>query len=663
GEAFFAFAPESPGASMDPRSPRPHRLEVVGSVQAGRLQLQLGYADGVHRRETVERLAQWYAEELRALVAHCRTEDAGGYTPSDFPLAGLDQAALDALLGSGRGVEDVYPLSPLQEGMLFHALYAPGSGVYVGQFGFLLEGTLDVAALERAWQAAVARHEALRAGFAWQGLSRPVQVVHREVELPFRVEDWRGLDPAGQQARLESYLEGDRTAGFDPGRAPLMRLALFRLGEAEHQLVWTPHHLVMDGWSLSLIFRDVLTSYAAYARGEEPRPGPAHRYRDYVAWLERQDRSRAERFWRQALAGFGAPTPLPAATAARGAGGERGRGAAGLLLPPERTGALRELARGWGVTMSTLVQGAWGLLLARHAGEDDVVFGATGSGRPVELPGVEETVGLFINTLPVRVRPRAEATLRDWLTGLQQEQVEAREYEYAPLGEVQRWSELPAGEPLFESLVVFENYPVDQAVAEQAGGLGGLRVQPNLTHEQASYPLVLSAQAAGRMTAEVRYDRGRVDADAAERLIAHLEAVLESVAAEPRRRLWEVSLLRGSERAQLLAESRAEAVEHPPACVHELFSAQAARTPGLTAVSGGDQALSYTELERRANRLAHHLRGRGVGPETRVGICLERGADMVVAVLGVLKAGGAYVPLDPAYPAERLAYTLADSGA
>ena len=325
-ETFFGFAPESAGAAMDPRSPRPHRLEVTGAVRAGRLELQIGYAEGVHRRETVERLAEGYAGELRAILAHCASEEAGGYTPSDFPLAGLEQAALDALLGSGRGVEDVYPLTPLQEGILFHTLYAPGSGVYVGQAGYVLAGPLDAAALERAWQDVVARHEALRAGFAWEGLPRPVQVIRREAAPRFRVEDWRGLDEAERQARLERFLAEDRTAGFDPGEAPLMRLALFRMGEQEHQLVWTQHHLIVDGWSVPLILAEVMAQYAAHLRGDAPRPAGGRRYRDYVAWLERQDHSRAEDFWRETLAGFHAPTPLPAARPAGDAGGEPGHG-------------------------------------------------------------------------------------------------------------------------------------------------------------------------------------------------------------------------------------------------------------------------------------------------------------------------------------------------
>jgi amino acid adenylation domain-containing protein/non-ribosomal peptide synthase protein (TIGR01720 family) len=657
---FFRLAPEPAGAAQDPRRARTNRVEVIAAVNGGRLSVTFGYGAATHRRETVERVAAWYAGELRGLIAHCRGGGAGGRTPDDFPLAGLDPAALDTLLGSERGVEDVYPLTPMQEGMHFHSLLAPGSGVYVGQFGYLLSGPLDVRALERAWQDAVARHEILRASFAWEGLPRAVQVVHRQAELPFRVEDWRGLDGAERQARLERHLEADLVEGFDTRRSPLMRVALFRLENEEHQLLWTHHHLVMDGWSLALLFRDVLAAYAAHVRGQAPHAAPAVRFREYVAWLERQDRSRAERFWRRALAGFDAPTPLPVPRTAPS--GEEGQGTAALLLSEERSIALQERARRWGVTPSTLVQGAWALLLARYAGADDVLFGATVSGRPADLPGAEEIVGLFINTLPVRVRLRPEATLGEWLARLQGEQAEAREHDYAPLVEVRKWSDVPPGEALFRSLVVFENYPVDREM-DEAGGVQGVRARNNLVRGRSNYPLSLVAQGASRLGLEIHHDRGWVGTEAAERLAGHLRVLLEGMAAHPGRRLAEVGLLDEGERARVLATWNSTAAPRPFAPVHELFSAQAARTPGAAAVVFGDERVSYAALERRSGDLAGRLRRLGVGPETRVGVCLERTPELVVAVLAVLRAGGAYVPLDPAHPAERILALLDGSGA
>ncbi|HEX2094716.1 MAG TPA: amino acid adenylation domain-containing protein, partial [Longimicrobiaceae bacterium] len=658
---FFAFAPESPGASAEGSGTRSHRLEVSGAVQGGRLELEVGYSEGVYRRETVERVAGWYREELRELIAHCTTAGAGGYTPSDFPLAALGQEALDRLLGSERGVEDVYPLTPMQQGMLFHALYAPNSGIYVGHLALVLEGTLDAGALERAWQGGVGRHAALRASFAWEGLEQPVQVIRRAVEVPFRWEDWRGRSAAEQEAALGRYLEEDRRAGFELGRAPLMRVALFRTGEREHWLVWTHHHLILDGWSLPVLFRDVLALYEAYRRGEAPQVGEGRPYGEYVAWLGRQDLGRAEAYWREALAGFTAPTPLPLRPAVAKDSGSQGHGEAWLSLGTRATTALQGQGRRWGVTMNTLVQGAWALLLARYSDEDDVVFGTTVSGRPAELAGVEEMVGLFINTLPVRVRVEEGASLRDWLRELQGGQVMAREYEFSPLVQVQKWSEVPAGEPLFESLVVFENYPIEEGLGE---GLDRLQVRRKGSSEETNYPLVLSAVADARLVAELHYDRGRIEPEIAERMMGHLETVLAALGGDPRQRLSDVSLLTDAERAQVLEAWRGPAAAYPRTrCIHELIGECAAAEPGAVAVVCGEVRLTYAELNARAGRLADRLRSLGVGCEDRVGVCLERSAALAIAILGVLRAGGAYVPLDPAYPGERLSFLLADSEA
>ncbi|HEV2145843.1 MAG TPA: amino acid adenylation domain-containing protein, partial [Longimicrobiaceae bacterium] len=660
GDTFFGFAPESAGASHDERSPRGHLIEINGAVSGGRLEMSVGYSDAVHHRATMERVAAWYAEELRELIAHCTSGDAGGYTPSDFPLAGLAQAQVDALLGQDRGVEDVYPLTPMQEGMLFHTLFSLEGGAYVGQFRYVLEGELDVEALRRAWEGGIARHAALRAGFAWEGVERPLQIVRREVELEIRRHDWRELREAEQDTRLEKYLDEDRREGFDLAKAPLMRLALFRVEDRVHWLIWTHHHLILDGWSLSVLFRDVLGLYAAYARGGKMQPRERRPYREYVAWLERQDLARAEGFWRETLAGFTAPTPLPVRPGAVDEA-KLGSGVAWVELGVERTQALQEQARRWGVTPGTLVQGAWALLLSRYSGEEDVVFGTTVSGRPSELAGVEEMVGLFINILPVRVRLDGAATLGEWLAALQAEQVQAREFEYSPLVQVQRWSEVPAGEALFDSLVAFENYPIDERLGE---GLGELRVRSSEGTEHIDHPLVLSALVDARLRAELRYEHARVEAETAERMAVHLETLLESMVDHPQRRLSDVTLLRPDERARLLHDAWGERRPFPGhALVHQLVARRAAAWPDAPAVARGEHTLSYAELHRRVSALAAQLRARGLAPEQPVALFLDRSPELAVALLATLQAGGAFVPLDAEYPRERLEYLLADSGA
>jgi hypothetical protein len=384
-------------------------------------------------------------------------------------------------------IEDVYTLSPLQQGMLFHNLYRPDhlpdQDVYVVQFCFTLAGPLSPRALEEAWDQVLAQYPALRTSFHWKKLQAPSQVVHRRVKLPVEIRDLRGRPD--QAAGLERFLADDRARGFDLSRPPLMRLAVLRTGPEENVLVWTHHHLLLDGWSVGLVIGQVLALYEASVQGESRAPERSRPYHDYISWLRRQDLAEAERFWRRELAGFTAPTP---AGALHPLPGRTGYGDRSVRLSPAATAALQALAREHQLTLSTLVQGAWALLLSRGSGEEEVLFGVTVAGRPAELPGVESMVGLFINTLPARVAVEPGSELVPWLRRLQERQTAARQYEHSPLAEVQRWSEVPAGTPLFQSLFVFENFPT---AGERRAGLASLEIREIRQAETSNYPLSL----------------------------------------------------------------------------------------------------------------------------------------------------------------------------
>ena len=548
----------------------------------------------------------------------------------------------------------------MQQGMLFHSLYAPESGVYFEQLSCTLRGDLDIPAFERAWQRVVDRHPVLRTSFVWKQLDKMLQVVHRRVKLPLEQQDWRGLPPAEQTARLEALLQRERRRGFDLSQAPLIRLALIRTAEDAYYFVWNHHHILLDGWSQPLLLKEVFAFYEAFRRGQDLHLEPPRPYRDYITWLQQQDPAEAESFWRRMLAGFSSPTPLGVDRPRESAvGQEEQYDLLETWLSMETTAALQALARQHRLTLSTLVQGAWALLLSRYSGEKDVVFGATVSGRSADLPGIETMVGLFINTLPVRVQIKPGVSVVDWLKELQARLVEMRQYEYSPLVQIQEWSEVPRGLPLFESILVFENYPVDASLREQQGSL----VVENIRSiEQTNYPLTVVSGPGERLPLKIAYDVRRFDADTIRRMLRHLETLLAGMAAEPEGAVSALPLLTEAERQHLLVEWNATAVSYPPdVTVHQLFEAQAERTPDAVAVASEEGQLTYDELNRRANQLAHYLRKRGVGPETLVGLCVERSPEMMVGLLGVLKAGGAYVPLDPTYPQERLAFMLEDS--
>jgi amino acid adenylation domain-containing protein/non-ribosomal peptide synthase protein (TIGR01720 family) len=658
----FMPARESAGRTYSPMGLRPHLLEVNGSVVGGCLQMTWTYSENVHERETVEQFGGHFIAALQDIIAHCRLQEAGGFTPSDFPLVKLSQQELDRVAAPGRGVEDLYPLSPLQQGLLFHTLYAPQSGMYFTQLVSTIPGQLDPAAFKQAWQQVLDRYPVLRTAFAWEGLPEPLQVVHRRVRMPWEELDWRGLSATGQAERLEEYVRENQRRGCELTQAPLMRGTLIRTGEEAHKFIWSFHHLLLDGWALAIVIGEVFAFYEAFQEGKSAREvqvKSSRPYRDFIAWLQQQ-KTPAESFWREALKGFSAPTPLGISRAPETRDGEESHGNVRVRLSPEVTEELQSFARRHQLTLNTLVQGAWGLLLSRYGGEADVVFGATVSGRPSLLSGVESMVGPFINTIPVRVFVKPEAQLVTWLKELQARQVEAREYEYSPLVEVQGWSDVPRGQQLFESVLVFENFPIDSSM-RQAGGQNLQAVEVEAV-EKMNYPLALVAMPSREFSLRLAYDGGRFDEASITRMLGHLRIILEAFPAQPSRTLAELPLLSPDERHQLLVEWNDTAAPYAAdKTIHELFEQQSHRTPDALALVFGHERISYQELNARANQLAHHLRSLGVGAEVLVGLCVERSVEMVVGLLAILKAGGAYVPLDPTYPVGRLSFMMEDA--
>ncbi|HEY0739400.1 MAG TPA: condensation domain-containing protein, partial [Herpetosiphonaceae bacterium] len=459
-----------------------------------------------------------------------------------------------------KNVEDVYPLSPMQQGMLFHTLYDPG--LYAEQTICTLHGNLQIEAFQRAWQQVVDRHPILRTAFLWEGLASPLQVVRRQARLPWTIEDWRGVDQAEQQSRLQQFVHQDLALGFDLGKAPLMRLALFQSSDDAHHFVWSQHHILLDGWSLPLVLGEVFRSYEAFAQGRDlplPRPRP---YREYIGWLQKQDMQQAEAFWRRNLAGFTAPTPLGVDQALSVNADTPPNAVYETRLDADLSATLQNLARQHGLTLNTVMQGAWALLLSRYSGEDDIVFGTTVSGRPADLPGVEQMIGLFINTLPVRIQVQPAATALAWLKAIQAQQADLRQYEYSPLVQVQGWSDVPRGQPLFDSLLVFENYP-----ATESGGPGGARpsvVMANMhSDERSKYPLNIIIAPGQTIALRVNYDRSRFTAETIARLVGHLQTILAAIAAAPTQQVGQMSLLTATERQQVLHDWTATAQPFP----------------------------------------------------------------------------------------------------
>ncbi|MDN6860892.1 amino acid adenylation domain-containing protein, partial [Pseudomonas sp. CAN2814] len=644
-DADFLPAFEGVGRSQPLNAALGNTLVYAGRVLGGELSLEVTYSSAMFDAADIDELQALLRAELQALVAYCLNTPRK-LEAAELPLLGLDQQQLDAL-PLPDGVEDLYPLSPMQQGMLFHALDVPGSSLYVNQLRVDLDG-LDEARFLNAWRAVIARHANLRTGFLASADAAPLQFVLRDVQLPVQAFDWRDQPISVQQ--LESVADAQRNLGFDLAKPPLQRLALVRLGERRYHLIWTCHHLLLDGWSSARLIGEVLALY----RGEA-LPAPAAQYGDYIGWLHAQDGAAGESFWRERLKGFDEPTLL--ATACN----------AGFSEEPLRelhsrldSAPLQRFAQAQRITLNTLVQGAWALLLQRYCGQRSVTFGATVAGRPATLPGAEESLGLFINTLPILQTPDDAQRVGDWLRELQAFNLDVREFEHTPLYDIQRWAGR-GGQALFDSIIVFENFPMDAALASSSED--DLRILGHHPVDGTNYALALVASAGEQLDVRYTYRADRLSASQIEQLRGHFEHLLLALVEDAERLLGRVSQLADAERNELLQRFNDTEAKFPADVqLQELIERQVAATPDALAVQFGDSRLSYAQLNARANQLAHWLRGQGVGPDVLVGVAAERSVELVVALLGIVKAGGAYVPMDPDYPQERLQHMLADSG-
>jgi len=584
------------------------------------------------------------------LIAHCEAA-APERTASDFPLAGIDQHELEALALDQTEIEDIYAATPLQQGLLFHSLLAEGQGVYVNQLRLTLQGDLDRGALRAAWELAIARHPILRTRFELRHGGAALQVVLKAATLPWAEQDWSDRTE-DYETRLGAWLPMDLARGFHLAEAPLMRVTLFARPDGGRDLVWTKHHVLTDGWSMAQLVGEVMHAYQARVAGERPAlPAPAP-YRDYVAWLQRQPS--AEAWWREQLVDVDEPALLTESLG-RPRPAEPGAHHLRQVLDEGLSERLRAAAQRHQVTLATLMQGAWALLLARYGNRRQVAFGVTVSGRPAALAGIDRMLGLFINSLPLWVDVPGAAKVGAWLQGLQRQNAELRQYEHTPLSDLQRWVGR-SGDALFDSLFVFENYPIDEDLRT---GKSRLRIAGAEMVERTHYALTLAVIPGHALELKWSRDGERIGGRNVEHLSTRYIEILEHLVETGDRRLGDLALTTAGAAAPAPAS-------YPFRPVVERISEQALRRPEAEAeaeaVSCEGDRISYGALDAWSNRVGRRLKRYGVAADVRVGLCVERSLGLVAGLLGVLKAGGAYVPLDPAYPAERLADMVADSG-
>ncbi|WP_442941858.1 amino acid adenylation domain-containing protein [Nocardia sp. NBC_00416] len=655
--------------TSDPRMTLPAVLDINAIAEPGADGLELDatweFASRVLSADEVGELAGLWVRALRALADHIRAESAGGFTPSDFPLVAVSQDDIDGWLREYPTLTDVWPLTALQSGLLFHALYdtAGGDG-YTVQAALTLAGEADATRMRQATQTLIDRHDSLRTAFV-ESPDGPRQLVLRDIRVEWDHSDISGIGDAGERDHELQRIAAAEAAPFDPAHPPLVRFHLVRTGAAELQLLVTNHHIVLDGWSMPLLIHELLSLYTA--DNDAAVLAPPRSYRDYLQWLHTQDTAAATAAWQRMLAGIENPTQV---TGRPDQAVISDNGDVGLNLDPATSAAVTGLGRSHGVTANTAVQVAWALLLTTLTGRSDVVFGNTVSNRPPQVLGVERMVGLFINTLPVRVRIDPHETISELLVRVQSEQAAMLDHQHIGLAELQRATGIA---DMFDTVTVLESYPLDREGLKRDIGDAGLRFVDVDARDATPYPLSLQVTPPSPALVErpepgqppdthlvtLRYATDRFGVDEARTLLERFELILAQLVSEPTRRVAAISSSRDSGGTRLLpVGSEAPA---PDRTLREILSSTAHRYPDAVAVRAGETVLTYRELEDRADRVAGLLRERGARPESFVALLVPRSAELVVAIWAVAKTGAAFVPLDPAAPAERVAELLSDS--
>ncbi|MES2078618.1 MAG: non-ribosomal peptide synthase/polyketide synthase, partial [Pseudomonadota bacterium] len=658
-DALFHPLEESAGQAHDPDAPLPNELSIDSQVYGGELVLRWTFSRERHDQQVIGDLAEAYLAELHSLIAHCLQDDAGGLTPSDFPLARLSQVQLDALPVPASAIEDVYPLTPMQEGLLLHTLLEPGTGLYYMQDRYRINSALDPERFAQAWQAVIARHEALRASFCWNVGEDMLQVIHKPGSTPIEYLDWSTDPQDEQEPRLQALLKAEREAGFDLLNQAPFHLRLIRVAEARYWFMMSNHHILIDAWCRSLLMNDFFDIYTALGEGRDAQLAAPPRYRDYIAWLQRQNLNEARQWWQQNLQGFERATPIPSD---RPFLREHAGGSGGMVVGDcytrldARDGAqLRELAQAHQLTVNTFAQAAWALVLRRLSGDRDVLFGVTVAGRPVDMPEMQRTVGLFINSIALRVKLPEDGqrcSVRQWLSALLDSNMQLREYEYLPLVTIQEHSELPKGQPLFDSLFVFENAPVEVSVLDRAQSLNATS-DSGRTHT--NFPLTAVCYPGDDLGLHLSYDQRYFDESTVQGMLAEFKRLLLALVQGFHGDMDELALMGEQEREFLVEGCNQSAHAYPLKRSYiELFEAQVAQHPQRIAASCLDQQWSYEDLNRRSNGLGHALIAAGVGLDQPVALLAERGLDLLGMIIGSFKAGAGYLPLDPGLPGQRL---------
>lgn len=664
-DALFREANELTGNDISEDYPVRSKLEILSSIADGQLSVSWKFSGEQYFKETISQLAKEYIANLSAIIEHCSECSKVTKTPSDFGLPQeVSYKALNQFLNTtkdglrlGDQISDLYPLSPVQEGMLFHALLDPSSKSYLEQFTFDLNEFPNTEIFQKAWNKLIHNHSILRTSFYFDQVAIPIQCVHKEIQLPFELIDLSQHPFGEQQDQLDLFLEQDRAKGFDLTRAPLMRVSLVILGDARFKMVWTHHHIISDGWSVALIMEEFLLCYETLIKGETLEEKRTDYFRDYINYIASRDQFLEKAFWTNYFEGFETLSFLPFAL--KDGSRNRGRGdvkSKNVLFDDARTKEIQLFARSRHLTVNTIVQGIWALLLSKYTGLSDVSYGVTVSGRPADLKQIDEKVGLFINTLPLRAKIGEKETVLDFLQKIQKSQSKTRAFQHSSLKSVQEIAGLKGD--FFDSIIVFENYPIGEVLFQE----WSFNVEQLEVVEQTNFMLTILVNLDDKLEVHFNYYEDLISDQSMEMIAQHFENLLNEILDQKETFVNELNILDTAEQQQLLEKFNATDVDYQKEeTLVSLFENQVDLQPNQPAILFENHQLTYEELDQKANQLAHYLVENGAENGHLIGICLDRSLDMSVGLWAILKAGSCYLPIDPTYPKSRLDFIVKDA--
>jgi amino acid adenylation domain-containing protein/non-ribosomal peptide synthase protein (TIGR01720 family) len=661
----FKPAQESPGNFRSPRQQRRFELDVAAVVANKQLTVTLSYSTQQYKTSTIQRLLKHYQERLNRIISFCCARKERVATPGDFTYKKLSINQLERLTEK-YSIQDIYPLSPMQEGMLFHALYDDSSGAYFQQISYRLQGELDLELVENSLNRLFERYDILRTLFVHHELKRPMQIVLSEQQVEFHYQDLRSPAPGKEKKQaLEDIKETDRQRSFVLDTDCLMRVTVCQTAAREYEFIWSYHHILMDGWCLTILIAEFFEIYNSYRQNRPPQLTALTPYRSYIQWLEQQDKNLDKQYWQEYLKGYWEAAVVPKLNIRRRIRHNTLDRAVSFSIGKEKTDRLIALSAAHNITVSTFVHTLWGVLLGKYNGKQDVVFGSVVAGRPSEIEGIETMVGLFINTIPVRVRYTAETTVTGLLRQVQETMLEHTPHQYHPLAEIQTHS--PLKQNLLDHILVFENYPV----AKEIGGLLQSNLDPAAASpvtlsgvefiEQSNYDFNVMVMLDEQLNIKFQYNESMFDNLVPGRMAAQFRRLLEQALADENVHVHGLTLLSEEEKQEIVHQFNDTAENYSrDKTIHRLFEERVEKQPQSTAVVYKDRHLTYDALNRVANRLAGFLMSRGCGTASLVGILTERSLDTVIGTMGILKAGAAYIPFEPDFPPLRVGTILAD---